>query len=76
MLININLSCIRVIVLGVTSDTARQYNVYNNHTLAISSINSSLYTALKQVIANSVLMGMLFVCPLERFSLIFNITLF
>lgn len=37
--------------------------------LAISSMNSSLYTALKQVIANSVLMGMLFVCALVCFSL-------
>lgn len=28
----LNISCVRVIVLGLTSDTARQYNVCNNKT--------------------------------------------
>lgn len=69
MCININISCVRVKVLGVTSDTARQYNVCNNNMLAISSMNCVSYTALKHVIVNSVLMGMLFVCALECFSL-------
>lgn len=32
MCVNLNMSCVRVIVLGVTSDTARQCNVCNNKT--------------------------------------------
>jgi len=33
MCINLNVCCVRAIVLGVTSDTARQYNICNKKPL-------------------------------------------